>query len=101
MISNIRNCDHTEGLVQMPGLPTTRLPVDKHDCAYVNARNALIPEAEKIADDYVKAHNASVSVAFQWKEGDTVYKNEWSRRFISAMDQLWASRNTRSQAQAA
>lgn len=38
------NCGHTEGGTNRDGLV-----VDLHDCDYVEARNALIPEAEREA----------------------------------------------------
>ena len=96
-----RTCKHTEGLIEEMGKPSYRLPCDVHDCAYVDARNALIPEAEKIADQMLRDLNAGRSLALQLTPGSVAYKSEWSRRFMAAMDFLWASRDTRSQAEAA
>ena len=98
----MRHCEHTEAIIAAEnGSPARRLPVDKHDCCYVDERNALIPAAEKVADQKLRDINATLSRGLQLTPGSVAYKSEWSRHFMAAMDFLWASRNTRSQAQAA
>jgi hypothetical protein len=51
-----------------------------HDCEYVRARNALIPQAERIAGAKVMVLPAS--------EDDGASTAEWTRAFSIAMDEL-------------
>src|ERR1051325_10328830 len=52
----------------------------KHDCQYIELRNALIPMAEGIADDEMR-EIAKV-------KGITHAQAGWSRLFMQAMDEL-------------
>lgn len=70
-------CRHTEGLDDQ-GNPVR---FDRHDCAYVEARNRLIPEAERRAMERV---GAEVGLA---------RSNAFSRFFFEEMDLLWRHRN--------
>lgn len=63
---NATRCRHTEG----PG----------HDCAYVDLRESLIPEAERLAT----AHVLSVDPS----EAEPRRTDEWTRRFMVEMDRL-------------
>lgn len=63
------SCTHPEGRRE-DGTP---LPNDRHDCAYVDARNALIPQAERLAAEAV---------------GDAGPGGAWSREFHAAMNRL-------------
>lgn len=47
-------CKHSEGFIERKDTDTrkvVRIPVEGHDCAYVDARNALIPAAERKAEE--------------------------------------------------
>lgn len=62
-------CNHTEG----PG----------HDCAYVDARNALIPAAERLTDQAV-GPLAPDATPFDVAR--------WGATFLKTMDKLWRAR---------
>lgn len=65
------DCKHPEG----PG----------HDCAYVDARNSLIPTAE---------HNARRAVGVPLTRAEQYqgrYKLVFARAFLAEMDRLWAA----------
>ena len=67
------NCTHSEGhLFDANGQPAT--VVNAHDCDYVDARNALIPTAMRMATQAVGVERRS--------------SGEWSRQFLAAMDEL-------------
>lgn len=58
----------------------------QHDCAYVKARNKLIPEAERMADVAVAAMPGTepMFVRRRW--------SLWGAEFTKAMDDLWRAR---------
>lgn len=79
-MAELPNCNHEEGYIKDDhGVRVRRVP--GHDCAYVNARNALIPEAERVAN-----RDALMEVP----EGDASprYKSVWDRKFHAAMNNL-------------
>lgn len=55
-------CNHTDG--------------GRHDCRYVDERNDLIPDAERLANG--RADRNTVA---------------WSREFFKAMDELWREKH--------
>lgn len=66
------DCKHSERyLVDARGY-RTGIEVNAHDCDYVDARNALIPAAERAATETGAARTS----------------HEWSRQFVAAMDRL-------------
>ena len=65
-------CACAEGILSLPDGSQRRLP-GRHDCAYIKARNALIPEAVTAANLGTKPKEDRVA---------------WSVRFCAAMDQL-------------
>jgi len=53
-----RGCTHSEGICHSD-VHATECKVrdnDQHDCAYVDARNKLIPVAERAAHQYLSDH---------------------------------------------
>ena len=73
------NCNHQEGhIVREDG---SRVAVAGHDCDYVDARNALIPQAEKMAD-------AATRTELKDPPPDLRRTQTWSRQFLKAMDTL-------------
>lgn len=54
------------GVTELTALPTVRTATDLHvhDCAYVEKRNTLIPQAEKIADKEHERNSGAWSIAF-------------------------------------
>ena len=75
------NCTHPEGKIE-DLLTRQSRPVDGHDCDYVDARTALIPTAERIADEQVRPANG-MNYRKTW---------DWVRAFFAAMDQLAVER---------
>ena len=75
------NCTHPEGRDQ-DGLP---LKHDDHDCDYVDARNALIPKAERIASQEAVRLVPEGSVGLELRRDAA-----WNRAFHAAMDALAA-----------
>ena len=72
------NCNHQEG--------------DHHDCTYVNARNALIPSAEKLANRLV------MELPSRWLGDNTLATRRdwavWCVMFHAAMNVLWRIRSS-------
>jgi hypothetical protein len=64
------SCYHTEGA--------------GHDCAYVDARNALLPIAAKLAS----LRTGVLEVRSEQENAS------WDRAFLLAMDELWAQQST-------
>ena len=62
-----QRCTHTEGA--------------KHNCAYVAARNALIPEAESMTDRMLGEEPRGLSER-------KAYRALWTRTFFAEMDSL-------------
>ena len=85
-------CRHTEGfrLEEPPRSPVHAAfhsggrplppPTDAHDCGYVNARNNLIPEAERIATAAVLKKGLTLA--------EPAGKAWFSREFLGAMQRL-------------
>lgn len=72
--------------------------VPGHDCAYVDARNALIPEAMRVARRETEAEKVRRSKLFDPNErawSDAAQQQYESRAFLSAMTRLWDQRGTR------
>lgn len=68
-----QDCNHSEQyLLDASGLHRSGIEVNAHDCDYVDARNALIPAAMRMASE-TSAERKS---------------HEWSRQFVAAMDRL-------------
>jgi hypothetical protein len=61
--------------------------VDKHDRAYVDARDALIPLAEAVAD---AEHPAPTDVSSLTGPQQRAWKASWDRAFHGAMNRLAA-----------
>jgi hypothetical protein len=59
-------CRHTDG--------------PEHDCSYVDARNALIPAAERHANKFVPISS------------DSEFAARWTLAFMTEMDRLWRTR---------
>lgn len=79
-------CTHIEGYDPIAPRITTRGPdhaVDRHDCGYVDAINALIPLAVSIADE--RTDSARHDRSSGW----------WSLEFHAAMDRLANDRGLR------
>lgn len=60
----------------------------QHDCAYIKARNRLIPEGERMADAAVMLYPGDEKL---WQRRLWA---AWSAEFSKAMDQLWRSRSS-------
>jgi len=73
------NCNHSEGRDE-GGFP---LPGDSHDCDYVDARNRLIPQAEKIAIGV-----ACQEISLPENRGSNKWDQAWVRAFHAAMTKL-------------
>lgn len=63
-----------------------------HDCAYVAARNRLIPHAEEVAKQAVAAevtriNRASARIPLESPDSAAM-RSLWSREFVAAMDAL-------------
>ena len=73
------NCKHTDG--------------DRHDCEYVDSRNALIPAAEREADRIAgpaPVRYGSIGGATKEKLAALEsWRAKWDRVFLLAMDRLW------------
>lgn len=66
-----QSCNHRERYLINESGTRTGIEVDAHDCDYVDARNALITAAERMASEKEKPNT-----------------QEWSRLFLEAMDKL-------------
>jgi hypothetical protein len=71
-------CECDELLIRGKRVP----PPPGHDCEYVRARSALVPQAVKIADEKVATKSPS-------QDGGSSYAT-WSKVFAMAMDELSA-----------
>jgi len=81
-----RKCKHTEAVC-----PVTHVVIrpDKHDCGYVDERNRLLPQAERIATTRA---DEWASMRGSYAQTGPAYRQQWVREFSAAMDQLWAER---------
>jgi len=81
-------CEHPEGYIEYSdddGL-TKRRSTPGHDCEYVEARNALIPAAERLAAERVKPF---------LRPEDRIQPNasgHWTRYFLAAVNELMGRR---------
>ena len=68
-----KQCRHTEGSFTRDG----QTWVDKHDCAYVDARNRLIPTAERLTKQRMDELQ------------ERGLRGVWSEMVFQVMDELW------------
>lgn len=71
-------CQHSEGSITRTD-GTARIVLG-HDCRYVDARNALIPEAERRASAIIRAARPL--------DGDPTKLMGWTAAFMQAMNEL-------------
>ena len=89
------HCDHGEAYYH-PKFPNGRFadlairnPKDVHNCAYVDARNALIPEADRVAsEDTTREVGPEFVVVGSKKVHDPKWAQAYSRHFMRHMDRL-------------
>ena len=93
-----KTCDHAEGKLlatewhDKRGVLRRAAPgwEKAHNCDYVDARNALIPTAERRATERVAKSPELGNLTLQQRKNTAL----WSRTFLEEMDKLWRERNS-------